>query len=118
MPFLNPCVNRSEERCAPEGGAVRMGLVFVKDVGAESARRIVEERARHGSYAGAGDLVRRTGLTDQAVLSLALAGAFDGVASNRREALVGGGALRASCAQRADDAFAAQAGECGRAGGL
>ncbi|MCY3902652.1 MAG: DNA polymerase III subunit alpha [Caldilineaceae bacterium] len=87
VPFLNPCVNRSEERCAPEGGAVRMGLVFVKDVGAESARRIVEERARHGKYVSAGDLVRRTGITDQAVLSLALAGAFDGVASNRREAL-------------------------------
>ncbi len=87
VPFLNPCVNRSEERCAPEGGAVRMGLVFIKDVGAESARRIVEERARHGDFVSAGDLVRRTGMTDQAVLSLALAGAFDGIAPNRRQAL-------------------------------
>ena len=87
VPFLNPCVNRSQVRCAPEGGSVRMGLVFIKDVGAESARRIVEERARHGDYASAGDLVRRTGMNDQAVLSLALAGAFDGFAPNRRQAL-------------------------------
>ena len=64
-----------------------MGLVFTKDVGAASARRIVEERERHGEYVSTGDLVRRTGMNDQAVLSLALAGAFDGIAPNRRQAL-------------------------------
>lgn len=87
IPFRNPCVNRSEVRCTPEEGAVRMGLVFTKDVGEAWARRIVEERERHGAYADTGDVVRRTGLTDQAQLSLALAGAFDGIASNRRQAL-------------------------------
>ena len=87
IPFRNPCVNRSEERCTPEDGAVRMGLVFTKDVGASWARRVVEERTRNGLYVSTDDLVRRTGMTDQAVLSLAMAGAFDGIASNRREAL-------------------------------
>ena len=87
IPFLNPCVNRSQIRCTPESGSVRMGLVFTKDVGAASARRIVEERERHGEYVSTGDLVRRTGMNDQAVLSLALAGAFDGIAPNRRQAL-------------------------------
>ena len=87
IPFLNPCVNRSQIRCTPESGSVRMGLVFTKDVGEAWARRIVEERERHGEYANAGDLVRRTGMNDQAVLSLALAGAFDGIAPNRRQAL-------------------------------
>ena len=85
--FLNPCVNRSQARCAPEDGSVRLGLVFIKDVGAESARRIVEERTRQGDYISAGDMVRRTGMNDQAVLSLALAGAFDSVTPNRRQAL-------------------------------
>ena len=47
----------------------------------------MEERERHGPYATAGDLVRRTGLKPQAVLSLVMAGAFDGISSNRREAL-------------------------------
>ena len=87
VPFLNPCVNRSGVRCIPHLGAVLVGLCMVKDVGEESARLLVGERERHGLYATAGDLVRRTGLKPQAVLSLVMAGAFDGVSSNRREAL-------------------------------
>ena len=87
VPFLNPCVNRSKAVCAPESGSVRLGLRLIKDVGAESAKLVVEERERHGPYVTAGDLVRRTGLKPQAVLSLAMAGAFDGIAPNRREAL-------------------------------
>ena len=89
--FLNPCVNGSLVACAPEGGAVRLGLRFIRNVGAESAKLIVEERERHGPYVTAGDLVRRTGLKPQAVLSLVLAGAFDGFTTNRREALWGAG---------------------------
>ena len=56
-------------------------------MGEESAKLIVEERDTHGHYSGAGDLVRRTGLKPQAVHSLVMAGAFDGVTANRREAL-------------------------------
>ena len=87
VPFLNPCVNRSKVLCDPESGAVRLGLQLVKDVGAESAKLIVEERERHGFYVNAGDLVRRTGLKPQAVLSLVMAGAFDALTPNRRESL-------------------------------
>ena len=47
----------------------------------------MEERERHGPYASAGDLVRRTGLKPQAVQSLVMAGAFDGMTPNRRAAL-------------------------------
>ena len=87
VPFLNPCVNRSAGRCIPEGGSVLLGLEFIRDVGTESARLIVSERERGGRYAGPGDLVRRTGLKPQAVLSLVQAGAFDDVIPNRRAAL-------------------------------
>ena len=87
VPFLNPCVNGSRAACAPESGSVRLGLQLIKDVGAESAELIVKERERRGPYATAGDLVRRTGLKPQAVLSLAMAGAFDSMTPNRREAL-------------------------------
>ena len=87
VPFLNPCVNGSLVVCASENGSVRLGLQLIKDVGAESAKLVVEERERHGPYVTAGDLVRRTGLKPQAVLSLAMAGAFDGITHNRREAL-------------------------------
>ena len=85
--FLNPCVNGSVALCAPEGGSVRLGLQLIEDVGAESAKLIVEERERHGPYLAVGDLVRRTGLKSQATLSLMLAGAFDGFTTNRRKAL-------------------------------
>ncbi len=87
VPFLNPCVNESQAVCAPENDSARLGLQLIKDVGVESARLIVEEREKHGPYTTAGDLVRRTGLKPQAVLSLVMAGAFDGITHNRREAL-------------------------------
>ena len=87
VPFLNPCVNRSEVKCIPEKDALLLGLSIVRDVGEESAKLIVQERERHGPYSGAGDLVRRTGLKPQAVHSLVMAGAFDRVTANRREAL-------------------------------
>ena len=87
IPFLNPCVNRSGARCIPSGDAVLLGLRSVKDVGEESASALVREREEHGRYRSAADLVRRTGLKPQAALSLAMAGAFDGVTPNRREAL-------------------------------
>ena len=87
VPFLNPCVNRSDVACIPEGGSALVGLRFIRDVGAESARLIVAERERGGRYTGAGDLVRRTGIKPQAVLSLVQAGAFDDIIPNRRAAL-------------------------------
>ena len=85
--FLNPDVNLSQVDCTPEAGDLRLGLRFIKDVGTSSARLIVEERQRGSSYVSAGDLVRRTGLKPQAVLSLVRAGAFDGLNPNRRAAL-------------------------------
>ena len=87
VPFLNPCVNRSLERCRPEDGSVRMGLEFIKDVGGRGAELIVAERERGGPYGDPSDLVRRIGLKPQAIQSLVQAGAFDGLVSNRRQAL-------------------------------
>ncbi len=87
VPFLNPCVNRSEEKCVPQNKSVLMGLRFVRDVGAAGAEVILRERQRGGAYIGAGDLVRRTGLKPQAVESLVMAGAFDAITPNRRQAL-------------------------------
>ncbi len=87
VPFLNPCANRSAVDCSPADDSVLLGLRFVRDVGVNLARLIVSERDRGGPYAGAGDLARRTGLKPRSVESLAMAGAFDAVAPNRRAAL-------------------------------
>ena len=81
VPFLNPCVNRSQVRCIPAEGAVLLGLRFVRDIGEEVAQNIVAERESGGPYTGASDFVRRTGVKPQAVQSLVQAGAFDGVTS-------------------------------------
>ena len=90
-PLLNPCVNRSQVRCAPEDGPehgmARLGLGMIKDIGPESAKLIVDERERSGPYVDAGELVRRTGLKPQGLRSLVEAGAFDAVTPNRRVAL-------------------------------
>ena len=86
-PFLNPRINDSAVDCAPREDSVLLGLRFVKDVGASSARLIVEERERYGPYTGANDLARRTGLKPLAVESLVMAGAFDSLEPNRRQAL-------------------------------
>ena len=69
------------------GESVLLGLRFIKDVGDSGADRILRERKRGGAYTGAGDLVRRTGLKPQAVESLVMAGAFDSITPNRRQAL-------------------------------
>ena len=87
VPFLNPCVNRSQVRCIPDGGSVLIGLEFIKDVGDKGAHLIVGEREGHGLYKSAGDLVRRAGLKPRAALSLVQAGAFDAINPNRRAAL-------------------------------
>ena len=55
----------SQVQCIPDSGSVLLGLRFIKDVGEKGAQLIVEERGRNGPYAGAGDLVPRTGLKVQ-----------------------------------------------------
>jgi len=87
VPFLNPCVNRSRVMCTPDGSSVRLGLQFIGDIGPESAKLIVEERERRGTYANGSDLAQRTGIKPEALRSLVMAGAFDDITKNRREAL-------------------------------
>ena len=100
VPFLNPCVNRSEEKCISQGEAVLLGLRFVKDVGGSGAETLVRERRRGGAYISAGDLVRRTGLKPQAVESLVMAGAFDSYHSQPQAGAMGGGTAPASGQER------------------
>ena len=87
VPFLNPSINRSSVRCTAEEHSVRLGLEFVKNVGPESARAIVEERKRKGAYPGVRDLVQRVSLKPETVGSLVMAGAFDSLMTSRRLAL-------------------------------
>jgi len=72
--------------------AVRLGLAGVSGVGLRTARRIVAERERGGAFASQHDLVRRTGVTEKQLQSLATAGAFASFGQGVRGALWSSGA--------------------------
>lgn len=67
--------------------AVRLGLAAVKGIGETVAERIVAERESGGAYRDLRDLVRRTGVTQAQLESLATAGAFECLGLSRREAI-------------------------------
>src|SRR5436190_153615 len=83
-----PDVNRSGAGCTVEdgGGAVRIGLGYVKGVGTR-AEGLVAERAGGGPFFDLGDLVRRAPLDISQLESLVRAGACDEFHPNRRRLL-------------------------------
>ena len=70
-----------------DGFAVRLGLAGVRGIGEEVATRIVTEREAHGDYGSLEDLVRRVGLTEKQLSTLATSGTFDSLGLTRRQAL-------------------------------
>lgn len=67
--------------------AVRLGLSGIRGIGVEVAEKIVRERESFGPYLNASDLVRRVGLNQTQLESLASAGALSYWGEDRREAL-------------------------------
>jgi len=84
LAVLNPDVNESLDKCTIEGGAIRLGLLNVANVGETAASAIVEEREVRGPYASLADCMERTGLLRETVESLIKAGAFGTLGSGRR----------------------------------
>ena len=74
------------------GPAVRLGLSYVRTIGAELAQRIADGRP----YDGVEDFVRRSGVSVAQAEALATAGAFDCFGLTRREALWAAGAIAQS----------------------
>lgn len=79
-------INRSAERCTVEGGAVRMGLRYVKGLGEKAIGAILAERAK-APFRSLEDFHGRVRLERGALENLVLAGAFDGFGLSRRDAL-------------------------------
>ncbi|PZC50348.1 MAG: error-prone DNA polymerase [Chloroflexi bacterium] len=90
---LRPDINASHAACTvalPQAdglGAVRVGLGYVRSVGAAGGARIDAERARGGDYQSLFDFVQRTGLSRESTQNLIRVGAFDVFGLNRRELL-------------------------------
>jgi error-prone DNA polymerase len=79
-------VAQSDWRCTVERGAVRLGLLRVKGLRAETGATIEAER-RQRPFASINDLARRTGANRNELAVLAEIGALNGLAPERRAAL-------------------------------
>jgi error-prone DNA polymerase len=79
-------VNRSDAACRVESGGIRLGLQYVKEMGAQTLERIRESRACE-PYRSLEDFCFRTGLPESVVENLVLAGGFDFCGASRRGCL-------------------------------
>lgn len=87
---LAPSVNHSVEQFSVEGGAIRYGLLGIKNVGSGIIRALVEEREKRGPYRNFTEFCDRMPsgeLNKKAVESLIKAGAFDGMGGRRSQLL-------------------------------
>ena len=82
-------VNASEVECTVEGGGVRLGLGYIKDVAAVEVRELVAERQRSGPFRSLGGLAGRVGAGRRTLEQLAWSGACDSIIgkAGRRSAL-------------------------------
>jgi error-prone DNA polymerase len=97
---LRPCVNVSQVGASlegpVEGPAVRLGLGDVRSIGTDVAERIVAG----APWADSTDLVRRAGLQQHHLESLAATGALDGFGASRRALTWSAGAAAQSLPDR------------------
>lgn len=68
-------INKSGVRCTVEGGKVRLGLMYVKELGEKAMNQVVAEREQ-APYVSLADFCFRTRLERKPVENLILAGAF------------------------------------------
>ncbi|HET8628263.1 MAG TPA: DNA polymerase III subunit alpha, partial [Thermomicrobiales bacterium] len=85
--ILGPDLARSAYDCTLEGGAVRLGLRYVRGVAETTGARLVAERDRRGPFRDLADLCRRAHrfLPPDAATALIAAGACDGWGGRRRD---------------------------------
>jgi error-prone DNA polymerase len=84
---LPPDVNRSAAKCRLQGGAVRVGLGYVKGVGETPAVALVEEREAGGPFGSVAELARRAPLDRPGLEALVASGACDSFGWPRRQLL-------------------------------
>jgi len=82
-----PEVNLSAAECVLEGEAVRVGLEYVRSLGADEAKALVAERERRGPFAGVRELAQRSTLDGTRLEALVASGACDSFGGERRALL-------------------------------
>ncbi len=88
--ILPPCVNNSESGFTPENGAIRFGLMAVKNLGVGVIERLINERKLNGNYTSVYDFCLRNYSREfnrKALEGLIKSGAMDAFGENRRQML-------------------------------
>lgn len=86
--ILPPDINESDAYFKPENGSIRYALGAIKGVGIEATKLMVEERRKNGKFKDVFDFAKRCStkvVNKKHLEGLAKAGAFDSIASNRRQ---------------------------------
>ena len=92
IPILPPNVNYSEENMAVTDDGIRFGLLMIKNLGRNTAKKIITERKNGGKYTSFYDFTVRNysrELNRRAIENLIKSGALDGMGENRRQMLLG-----------------------------
>ncbi|MCQ2454748.1 MAG: DNA polymerase III subunit alpha [Clostridia bacterium] len=90
--ILPPSVNESDKYFTAQKGAVRFGLLGIKNLGISAIERIISERNSGGKYETLFDFCRRNRgreLNTRSLESLIKSGSFDCFYDNRRRMLLG-----------------------------
>lgn len=82
-----PDINRSGVCCVLEEKSVRIGLGFIRGIGADSAAKLVAEREASGHFSSVDDLAQRAPLSRAELDALVAAGACDLFGWPRRQLL-------------------------------
>jgi len=110
---LAPDINASDAHFTVEGGAVRYALGALKGVGEKAMEGLVEERQRGGPFANLEDFAARIDprlLNRRQLESLAGAGAFDAIKSDRPAVYAAAETILAHAASAHDQRTSGQAG--------
>ena len=83
IPVLGLDVNASQVQCTIDGGGVRLGLGYIKDVASVEMQALVAERERNGPFASLGDLAARVACRRGTLEQLAWSGACDSLIGGR-----------------------------------
>jgi error-prone DNA polymerase len=88
LTVLAPDINRSGVECDIEGGAIRIGLAYVKGVRADEIAALVAARETSGRFTSLGDLGARAGAGRASLELLAWSGACDALAGGDRRTVL------------------------------
>jgi DNA polymerase III alpha subunit len=80
------CTIEDNKACPERSRRIRLGLMYIKEMGEKAMSQIVAERER-GSYHSLEDFYLRTGLERKPMENLILAGAFDSFGHPKRQLL-------------------------------